>query len=159
MRTAKPSVPNQSRRQVLRGLVAISSTVLLLGPTALIAEPPPDRGKGSKGHDKQDKSPKSVPQQPSVTISAGIDAGRARILAIQVGVPMGGYQPLPPGIRKNLARGKPIPKGIARTRLPPSYLDRLPYYPGYEWVAVGVDLLLVSLAAGVIADVLQDVFR
>lgn len=67
-------------------------------------------------------------------------------------------KPLPPGIAMNMARGKPIPPGIAKTRLPDGLLGRLPQYPGYEWTAVGTDILLVSLASGLIADVLHNAF-
>jgi hypothetical protein len=42
-----------------------------------------------------------------------------------------GYDSLP-GIAKNLARGKPLPPGIAKKTVPASMLG-LPSYPGYEW--------------------------
>jgi len=35
----------------------------------------------------------------------------------------------------------------------------LPYYPGYEWRQVGGNLLLVSLATGLIQQVLYDVLN
>lgn len=69
-----------------------------------------------------------------------------------------GYDSLPPGIRKNLARGKPLPPGIAKRDVPPDLLRRLPMRDGYEWRAVGTDLVLYSIASGVIDQVLQDVF-
>ena len=92
-------------------------------------------------------------------VSAGISVSAARTLAVESGVHTLGYKPLPPGIRKNLARGKPLPPGIEKTRLPAAYLARLPRHPGYDWAAVGADLVLISLATYLIADVLQDVFR
>lgn len=67
-------------------------------------------------------------------------------------------QGLPPGIAKNLARGKPLPPGIAKRYLPPDLLGRLPPRPGYEWVAVGRDIALIAIATGVIVDILSDVF-
>ena len=67
-------------------------------------------------------------------------------------------QGLPPGIAKNLARGKPLPPGIAKRYLPPDLLGRLPPRPGYEWVAVGRDIALVAIATGVIVDILSDAF-
>lgn len=87
---------------------------------------------------------------------AGITAALAREYALDYG--LRGYSSLPPGIRKNLARGKPIPPGIAKKTLPRSLLDRLPRHPGYEWRIAGTDLILVSIATAVIADVLFDVF-
>jgi hypothetical protein len=65
---------------------------------------------------------------------------------------------LPPGIQKNLARGKPLPPGIAKRYPPDDLLVRLPPRPGYERVIVGNDVLLVAAATGVILDVLVDVF-
>ena len=67
-------------------------------------------------------------------------------------------QGLPPGVAKNLARGKPLPPGIAKRYLPPDLLGRLPPRPGYEWVAVGRDIALVAIASGVIVDILSDAF-
>ncbi len=66
---------------------------------------------------------------------------------------------LPPGIQRNLARGKPLPPGIAKKAVPEGMLARLPRYEGYQWVRAGTDLLLVVTATQVIADVLNDVFR
>ncbi|WP_033467262.1 anti-virulence regulator CigR family protein [Bordetella bronchiseptica] len=88
---------------------------------------------------------------------AGITISTARGYAVEYGVT--GYGSLPPGIRKNLARGKPLPPGIAKKAVPPSMLARLPVYPGYEWRVAGSDLVLVALAGAVVADVLLDVFR
>lgn len=88
---------------------------------------------------------------------AGITISTARGYALEYGVT--GYGSLPPGIRKNLARGKPLPPGIAKKAVPPSMLARLPVYPGYEWRVAGSDLILVALATAVVADVLVDVFR
>jgi hypothetical protein len=67
-------------------------------------------------------------------------------------------QTLPPGIAKNLARGKPLPPGIAKRYLPPDLLGRLPRRPGHEYLLVGRDIVLLALATGVIVDVLSDVF-
>jgi hypothetical protein len=64
---------------------------------------------------------------------------------------------LPPGIRKNLARGKPLPPGIAKQVLPGD-LGLTPR-SGYEAIRVGLDVLLVELATGIIHDVLMDVIR
>ena len=66
---------------------------------------------------------------------------------------------LPPGIRKNLARGKPLPPGIAKKTLPSQLETVLPTRDGYQRVQVGVDVLLVEVATGIIHDVLMDVIR
>lgn len=66
-------------------------------------------------------------------------------------------EPLPPGIAKNLARGKALPPGIAKRYPPQDLLVRLPQRPGYEYLIAGRDLLLVAAATGVIVDVLREV--
>jgi hypothetical protein len=61
-------------------------------------------------------------------------------------------KPLPPGIAKNLARGKPLPPGIARTRVPQEVLVRLPARPaGYEVFFVGNRVVMLD-RRGLIAD-------
>lgn len=65
---------------------------------------------------------------------------------------------LPPGIAKNLARGKPLPPGIAKKSFPQSEYNDLPHYDGYEWVRAGTSMILVDAASRVIAKVLERVF-
>lgn len=65
---------------------------------------------------------------------------------------------LPPGIAKNLQRGKPLPPGIAKQALPTGLIDLLPPAPkGYERVVLSGKVLLVDIATQVIQDVLEDV--
>jgi len=69
-----------------------------------------------------------------------------------------GVKPLPPGIAKNLARGKPLPPGIAKTRVPDVVLVRLPWRPpGYTFFLVGDRIVLVN-AGGLVADILDAIF-
>jgi hypothetical protein len=65
---------------------------------------------------------------------------------------------LPPGIAKNLRRGKPLPPGIAKQALPTDLLGRLPPpADGYERIMVSGKVLLVDIATQVIHDVLSDI--
>lgn len=89
-------------------------------------------------------------------VYAGITAALAHGYALDYG--LAGYSSLPPGIRKNLARGKPLPPGIAKRMVPGPLLRRLPRYPGYEWRIAGSDLILIAVATAVVADILYDVF-
>jgi len=70
-----------------------------------------------------------------------------------------GVEALPPGIRKRLARGKPLPPGIAKRALPSSLLSLIRVPRGYEVVEVGADVLLVEVATRVVHDILKDVVR
>lgn len=89
-------------------------------------------------------------------VYAGITAALARDYAQSYG--LRGHTVLPPGIRKNLARGKPLPPGIGKKIVSSSLLGRLPRHEGYEWRIAGTDLVLISMATAVVADVLYDVF-
>ncbi|MDW7746037.1 anti-virulence regulator CigR family protein [Halomonas sp.] len=65
---------------------------------------------------------------------------------------------LPPGIRMNLERGKPLPPGIARNFDERVRRD-LPDYEGYEWRRVGTDAVLVDLTNDIIHEVIHDILR
>ncbi|HYC05830.1 MAG TPA: anti-virulence regulator CigR family protein [Azospirillaceae bacterium] len=69
-----------------------------------------------------------------------------------------GAKPLPPGIRKNLARGKALPPGLAREPVPAPVLATLPRVDGHEWVRIGTELVLIGVASLVIAQVIEGVF-
>ena len=65
---------------------------------------------------------------------------------------------LPPGIAKNLARGKPLPPGIAKQVLPQGLIALLPPPAhGFERIIVDGKVLLVEVATHVIHDILVDV--
>ncbi|MFW5394115.1 anti-virulence regulator CigR family protein [Yersinia sp. 2544 StPb PI] len=89
-------------------------------------------------------------------VSVNLTYDRVRPLAVNYGLT--GYQSLPPGIAKNLARGKPLPPGIAKKAVPASLLGQLPAYPGYEWRIVGNDLVLITLSTAIVASVINGVF-
>ena len=64
---------------------------------------------------------------------------------------------LPPGIAKNLERGKPLPPGIAKRDLPHGLDSSLPDVDdGYERTVVGNDVVLVEIDTGKIADIITD---
>jgi hypothetical protein len=64
---------------------------------------------------------------------------------------------LPPGIAKNLERGKSLPPGIAKAYLPSHVVAGLPRLPsGLDYVVVAGKLLLVEAATAAIHDVLLD---
>lgn len=100
------------------------------------------------------------PRHPTVQVAAAItfSAGqRERIRSYYRAHPRKKVKRLPPGVRKNLARGKPLPPGIAK-QMAPRELRRLVAVPsGYRLEEVGLDVLLVEVATGVVHDILMDV--
>ena len=123
-----------------------------LTSTPAIAAPPEGKGKP----EKTQKGNTSEPRDSGALVTAAITLEQARHLAVSNNLT--GYSALPPGIRKNLGRGKPLPPGIAKKAVPGPLLARLPKYPGYEWQVCGSDLVLVAIATAIIADVLVGVF-
>jgi hypothetical protein len=67
-------------------------------------------------------------------------------------------QALPPGIAKNLARGKPLPPGIAKKQIPAALKTRLPARVGVE-ISIFGDRIVLLEASGVVVDVLEGIFR
>jgi hypothetical protein len=64
---------------------------------------------------------------------------------------------LPPGIAKNLQRGKPLPPGIAKQFLPQDLLVRLPRAgDGLEYLLVAGKLLLVEVTTQIVREILLD---
>lgn len=145
-----------------RPLLILAAAALALG-TAGGALADPGKGKG-KGKDK-DWDHKVERDAGDAVVEAFITAAEIAIIADWIarngtggfGYPSGGHG-LPPGIAKNLARGKPLPPGIAKNYLPQGLLGQLPARPGYEWRYVDNDILLVVAGTAVIVDILRDAF-
>ena len=66
-------------------------------------------------------------------------------------------KPLPPGIAKNLARGKRVPPGLMRSRLPDDLVVILPRRDRHEWYIANDVILLVDVT-GVVRDIVRNVF-
>jgi hypothetical protein len=67
-------------------------------------------------------------------------------------------QPLPPGIAKNVARGKPLPPGIAKRAVPEPLLAVGPKLERDVSLAIVGDVV-VALRSGVVIDVMVGVFK
>ena len=135
----------------------VGALALSLVSTPVFGDAPHGKGKG-KGR-QVEELPVAVVTGTSTNfgpVRINITFDQARRYAIDGG--FHGYQPLPPGIRKNLARGKPLPPGIAKRYAPSPMVTRLPAHPGHEWRVVGTDLVLVAIATAVVVDILVDVF-
>lgn len=107
------------------------------------------RGNGQRGE-------ATVSASPSVTLT--VDT-RGTIRAYYEQHRPASVESLPPGMRNRLARGKPLPPGIAKRSVPSDLRSRIQVPTGYEVVEVGLDVLLVEIATNVVHDVLMDVIR
>jgi hypothetical protein len=135
-----------ARRLFLAGVAC-----LLAGTAA--AQPAPGRGQGGppgRG------TPDSGAVLGALLVFTAIEQARIREWFIANPYPV---QPLPPGIARNLVRGKPLPPGIAKRYAPAGLIRQLAPRPGYEILVVGASILLVHAATGIVHDILSDVIR
>lgn len=109
-----------------------------------------------QGNGRSDRG-QSAPEMPESVTGATIDSITAQTIRGYFQSHPMQVQGLPPGIARNLARGKPLPPGIAKRYLPPDLRTKLPEYSGYEILVADRNILLVSVATGIITDILLDV--
>lgn len=107
---------------------------------------------------QQGKKAKAQGPTVDVAVSVGFSATERQIITEYFAGHRHEHQSLPPGIAKNLARGKPLPPGIAKRQLPEDLATRLPRRTGVE-VAIFGDRIVLLEASGVVVDVLEGVFR
>lgn len=119
--------------------------MLVASPSAAFAQ-----GKSKKG------SGPTATATASITLS---DAMRVEIRDYYAQYPVTSVEALPPGIRMRLARGKPLPPGIAKKVAPGGLHARLGLPEGYRVFEVGMDVLLVEVATNVVHDILMDAIR
>lgn len=131
--------------RVTKLALVVALSALVLAPSAA--------GQGRRGRPRPAQAP-AAGAAVSVTFTA---AERDAIVRYYAAHP---YQAraLPPGIAKNLARGKPLPPGIAKRALPEELVAQLPRRSGLEVTIFG-DRIVLLQASGVVADVLVGVFR
>ena len=140
----------------------MKTAIPLLVAAALLAAPGSaaagDKGKGKKSHGAPAVEAQAV-QATAILITATeraiifgyLDRYRGHLTGA-----LATAKPLPPGIAKKVARGGALPPGIAKRYLPGDLLVQLPPRPGYEWVVVGTDVLLIAAATGLIVDLVAD---
>jgi hypothetical protein len=140
-------------------IAAITCLTLISGSVTALADPGNGQGNGKANHGNQGGHGNKNKNSGGGDWSNGPSINRGSVLEI-IGVNTGYWSPgpdLPPGIQKNLARGKPLPPGIAK-KLDGRLVGRLPHYDGYEWQQVGTDLILVALATGLVYEILDGAF-
>lgn len=151
-----------TRRLCLAGAAALAAS-------AASAQPPPGRGQG-RGQGQGGRGQGGPPGQGSapdpgaaagaaigaLLVFSAIEQTRIREWFLANPYPV---QPLPPGIARNLARGKPLPPGIAKRYAPSGLLRQLVPRSGYEILIAGAAVLLVHQATGMVHDILSEAAR
>lgn len=108
----------------------------------------------------QERSRKGSDPTPTASVSITLTRDmQAEIRSWYSLHPVGNVEALPPGIRKRLARGKPLPPGIAQKVAPAGLRSRIRLPDGYQIVEVGLDALLVEVATSIVHDILMDAVR
>ena len=140
-------------RHVLPAVLVLSLFVFLVEA----AEAQGQNSRGSRGNGGgNDDGGVTVEFTAEFSFSIG---DREQIEVYYTSNPTPGLEALPPGQRKNLGRGKPMPPGIAKRFVPDALRSSLSVPPKYDVIVVGWDVLLVEVATGIIHDVLMDVIR
>ena len=133
-------------------MLKTTSILGIIGLLATVAVPASAQGKGKGGKPEARTSAASA---PSVTVVfRDTDQAtfreyfrRNRITATA----------LPPGIAKNLARGKPLPPGIAKRAVPPALLSQGPKVAPDITFTIAGDVV-VAMRSGLVVDILRNVF-
>ncbi|MWJ26666.1 hypothetical protein GPM19_00335 [Halomonas sp. ZH2S] len=148
--------------------LVLSAAVTAQPPEHAQANGARDKGKADSRHDRHDRYEKGQSEsrsseryysEPRYSIEQSlpyIDERQVRRVLQRHDIHR--MDSLPPGIRKNLERGKPLPPGIAK-RFDGRVAEELPQYPGYEWERVGTDVILIDAATRVVVDILANVLR
>lgn len=136
--------------------IALLTGALSLALHATIGLAQPDREHPGKGKPDRNNGNRPGTQQDYRHHGPSIDLGAVRGTLRNHRDLLAPASALPPGIQKNLARGKPLPPGIAK-QMDSRLLGHLPRYEGYEWQQAGRDVILVAIATGIVYEILDNV--
>jgi hypothetical protein len=142
----------------VRWLVVVGLALALASPVALHGQEKKGKPAAEKGKEKSKEKGKDAAgdaakgKAADEAEEAGREAARKELRGYY---DRGGAKPadLPPGIAKNLQRGKPLPPGIQKSKVPDGLAAKLPRRAGEEWSMVGDRLVSVD-KGGVVRDVI-----
>lgn len=147
----------------MRSVLILLAAVALAG-APLAAAPALARGNSPQGKGKPAHAGKPAGNPGKPADSSGERLAEFAIAAAEAALIrawFGDHRPanvsdLPPGIQMKVARGGPLPPGIAKQRLPRGLLAELPRRSGQEWARIGRDVVLIEQATGIVVDILKD---
>lgn len=152
------------RTPTRRSLLAFGAAALLAAqPGLALASSHKDKSKpaGAGGGQPGSSDEELILRGAEILTEAFLTDGEKRIIrdSFSGGYPQGFKKPkpIPPGIKKKLARGGTLPPGIAKTRMPDSVLSRLPRRDGQEILFIDRDVYLIQKSTELVLDVLENV--
>jgi Ni/Co efflux regulator RcnB len=128
--------------------IALALVVALTATTALAAQ----SDRGPKGRNQTQNRAAEV-----VVRGGGVNLTVQRTIREYYADKPRAARELPAGAARNYARGKRLPPGLAKRPVPPDLAVRLRVQPGYQYVVVDRDVLLIAVSTGIVADILFDV--
>lgn len=110
--------------------------------------------------DLQAQRGRGKPKEPEVRVqqSVGFSVAERQIVAEFFATNRHEVEALPPGIARNLARGKRLPPGIAKRQIPSALQVQLPTRVGVE-VSIFGDRIVLLEASGLVVDILEGIFN
>lgn len=67
---------------------------------------------------------------------------------------------MPPGIARKWSRGRPLPREVVYYDLPPALVVEIGVPPpGYKYVRVASDILMIAIGTGLVVDAIEDLSR
>ncbi|UCG87632.1 MAG: hypothetical protein JSW71_03530 [Gemmatimonadota bacterium] len=129
----------------MRPATLVLSVLFLVLPLAATASAQ-DNGRGNRK--------KSA---AAVQVTSGFSSSERQVITAYFTTHAYAPEMLPPGIVKKLARGKPLPPGIAKRSLPQDLVAELPTREGFEITIFGDRIVLLE-ASGLVVDILEGIF-
>lgn len=146
----------------MKNLQAVA-VALMLAATPALAEKPEWAGAKGKGHGKQHKSSKHESKHFQAQ-------HRDHVRVYYEDEFRGGHCPpglrkknngcMPPGQAKKWKMGKPLPAGVVVYDLPPPLVVKIGVPPpGYKYVRVASDILMIAIGTSMVVDAITDLGR
>lgn len=159
-----------------RGATRLAAGALLgaaLGLSLAAAPAAWAQGKGHGGKEERERDrdrdragPRAAPSQGAYFTDAHRDAVRAyygqqyKSGRCPPGLAKKNNGCMPPGQAKKWAMGKPLPREVVFYPVPAPVMQRIPAAPpGYRYVRVANDILLISIGTAMVVDAIQDLMR
>lgn len=151
-------------RTLVAGLAAVAVFAFLVPAGANAKNENANKDKGGNAQKEQSSTPQPSDDIGDVIARSIIDSSSRALIEEYFQSHPQPVEALPPGIAKNVARGKPLPPGIAKKSIPAPLQTELRNRDSsvgkiVDALIVGDDVALVDAATGVVVDILVDVVR